>query len=201
MSVLEIKGSRRNWRRSVGLGVASIILGGIALSTILSSSAVSTVLIGWLLVLSGIAETVHAFRIRRSDGFLFHLIPGLAAVPFGLLTATHPAAGAVTWMLLFATFFTVVGLFRAISAFYLKFSNWGWTVFDGVVMLVLGSVMWAAWVWLLPWFLGFAVGVSLILCGWSSIMFALGLRRANRQRREYRRHEPQRKPTKGFAPG
>jgi uncharacterized membrane protein HdeD (DUF308 family) len=201
MSVLEIKGSRRNWRRPVGLGVASIILGGVALSTILSSSSVSTVLMGWLLVLSGIAETVHAFRIRRSDGFLFHLIPGLAAVPIGLLAATHPAADAVTWILLFATFFTVVGLFRAISAFYLKFSNWGWTVFDGVVMLVLGSVMWAAWVWLLPWFLGFAIGLSLILRGWSSIMFAQGLRRANRQRREYGRHEPQRKPTKGFAPG
>jgi uncharacterized membrane protein HdeD (DUF308 family) len=125
----------------------------------------------------------------------------LAAVPIGLLAATHPAADAATWMLLFATFFTVVGLFRAISAFYLKFSNWGWTVFDGVVMLVLGSVMWAAWVWLLPWFLGFAIGLSLILRGWSSIMFAQGLRRANRQRREYGRHEPQRKPTKGFAPG
>jgi uncharacterized membrane protein HdeD (DUF308 family) len=200
MAPLEIKGSQRNWRRFVELGVTSIILGGIALSTILSSSAVSTALIGWLLVLSGIAETVHAFRIHRPDGFLFHLIPGVAAVPVGLLAAAQPAAGAITWTLVFATFFTVVGLFRTISAFYLKFPNWGWTVFDGVVMLVLGTVMWAAWVWLLPRFLSFAVGVSLILRGWASITFAQGLRRLNRQRREERRHEPERKPAKGFVP-
>ncbi len=203
MEVLEIEGPRRKWRRSAQLGIVLIVLGTIALGTILSASAFTVALIGWLLVLTGVAEAVYAFRTRRSDGFLFHLVPGIAAVPIGLLTATHPAAGEVTWMLLFASFFTIVGLFRTISAFWLKFPNWGWTMLEGLVTLIIGSVMWAAWVWVVPWFFGFAVGLSLILRGWSSIMFALGLRRLSRQRRgEAREHEPQRKyrRTSGLAP-
>src|SRR6267154_2986713 len=182
MAVLDIEGSGRRWRLSRQLGIAFIVLGIAALSTILSSIAGPVPLIGWLLVLSGIVEVLYAIRIRRSDGFLFHLIPGVAALPIALLPATHPAAGAVTWMLVFASVFTVIGLFRAISAFSLKFPNWGWTAFDGIMTVILGSVMWAAWVWLIPWFLGFAAGISLILRGWSSIMFAQGLRRLNRQR-------------------
>ena len=180
-----------------------ILIGIAALSSVLNPGAVPVALIGCLLVLAGIAEVVHAFRTRRSDGYLFHLISGLAGLPIGLLTATHPGAGAVPWMLLMASFFTVIGLFRAMSAFWLKFPNWGWMVFEGVVTLVLGSVMWAAWVWLIPWFLGFAVGLSLILRGWSLVMLAQGLRRRNRQRiGEDKPHEGQRDHTQTprFAP-
>ncbi|MCU1304594.1 MAG: hypothetical protein JWQ87_4878 [Candidatus Sulfotelmatobacter sp.] len=201
MAVLDIEGSGRRWRLSWQLGTTLIIFGIAALGTILSSNLGPLPLLGWLLVFSGIVEVLHAVRIRRSDGFLFHLIPGVAALPIGLLTATHPAAGAVTWMLVFASVFTVIGLFRAISAFSLKFPNWGWTAFDGIVTVILGSVMWAAWVWLIPWFLGLAAGISLILRGWSSIMFAQGLRRLNRQRSgEDRGPESRRRQTKGFAP-
>jgi uncharacterized membrane protein HdeD (DUF308 family) len=199
-AVLEIHKSDRNSKRSAQLGIALITLGCGALATTFSSSVVPVELVGWLVVLSGIAEAVHAFRIRRSEEFLFHLIPGVAGVPIGVLIATHPGAGAVTWMLLFATIFTVVGLFRIVSALYLKFPTWGWTLFDGIVTLVLGTVMWAAWVWLIPWFLGFAVGVSLLFRGWSSIKFAEGRQLLNRKRNEDRRPESQRKQTKGFAP-
>jgi len=203
MAVLGIEGSRRNWRRAAQLGTVLMLIGIAALSTVLNPGVVPVSLIGWLLVLAGIAEVVHAFRTRRSDGFLFHLISGLAGLPIGLLTVTHPGAGAVPWMLLMASFFTVIGIFRAMSAFWLKFPNWGWMVFEGIVTLVLGSVMWTAWIWLIPWFLGFAVGVSLILRGWSLWMLAQGLRRANRQRiGEDKPHEGQRDHahTPGLAP-
>jgi uncharacterized membrane protein HdeD (DUF308 family) len=107
-------------------------------------------------------------------------------------------------MLLFASFFTIIGLFRVISAFWLKFPNWRWTVFEGIVTLVLGTVMWAAWVWLISWFFGFAVGISLILRGWSSIMLALGLRRRGMQRKkQLRKDEAQtnQRRTSRLAPG
>jgi uncharacterized membrane protein HdeD (DUF308 family) len=182
MSMLGIEGSRRNWRRVAQLGIVLILIGIAALSTVLNPTAVPVALIGWLLVLAGLAEVVHAFRRLRSDGFLFHLISGLAGLPIGLLTITHPGAGALPWMLLMASFFTVIGLFQVTSASWLKFPNWGWTVFEGIVTLVLGSVMWTAWIWLIPWFLGFAVGLSLILRGWSLVMLAQGLRRRNGMR-------------------
>jgi uncharacterized membrane protein HdeD (DUF308 family) len=93
----------------------------------------------------------------------------------GLLVVTHPLLGALGWTLLFASFFTVIGLFRTIAAIRLKFPNWGWAVFDGVITLALGILLWAAWPTSSLWFLGLAVGVSLILRGWSYVMFALAV--------------------------
>jgi uncharacterized membrane protein HdeD (DUF308 family) len=83
--------------------------------------------------------------------------------------------GALAWTLLFASFFTVIGTFRVIAAIRLKFPNWGWAVFDGVVTLVLGILLWAEWPWSGIWFIGFAVGISLVLRGWSYVMFALAI--------------------------
>jgi uncharacterized membrane protein HdeD (DUF308 family) len=133
-------------------------------------------LVGWLIVVSGLAEAVHGFHLRRSAGFFLHLVPALAGVPLGLLITAHPSTGTVAWMMLFASFFTIVGLFRIIAALRLKFPNWGWTVFEGIVSLIFGTLLWAAWPWLGLWIFGLAVGVSLILRGWSSIMLGLGLR-------------------------
>ena len=204
MAVSEIEGPRRNWRRAAQLGLSLIILGGVGLSTLILGTAVPVALVGWLIVLSAIAEGIQAFRVRRSNGFLLHLIPAVAGVPIGLLIAAHPAAVAASWMLLFASFFTIIGLFRVISAFWLKFPNWRWTAFEGIVTFLLGTVMWAAWAWLIPWFFAFAVGISLILRGWSSIMLARGLRRRDMQRKkQLRKDEAQtnQRRTSRLAPG
>jgi uncharacterized membrane protein HdeD (DUF308 family) len=153
-----------------------VFLGTVAL-VIMPAATLGTILVmGWLLVISGIMETIHSFRVRRWGGLFLHLIGGVLGVLVGLLVVTHPVAGAVAWTLLFASFFTVIGMFRLIAALTLKFPNWGWAVFDGVVTLALGVLLWVEWPWSGLWFLGLAVGVSLILRGWAYVMFALAIR-------------------------
>jgi len=68
-------------------------------------------------------------------------------------------AGALAWTLLFASFLTVIGGFRLIAAISLKFPHWGWAVFDGVVTLGLGILLWAEWPWSGLWFL-LEMGIS-----------------------------------------
>jgi len=94
----------------------------------------------------------------------------------GLLVAIHPVAGALAWTLLFASFFTVIGIFRIVAAVRLKFPLWGWAVFDGAVTTLLGLILWVSWPWSGLWFLGVALGVSLILRGWSYVMLAIAAR-------------------------
>ena len=165
------------WSWCAKLGVVLVIFGILAISLIALRNVDSVASPSWLIVLSGVVEAVHAFHLRKSAGFFFHLVPGIAGVPLGLLVATHPDAGLVTWMLVFASFFTIVGLFRLVAAFRLKFPAWPWGVLDSVVTLVLGCIFWTAWTWLGTWFFDIAVGVSLILRGVSSVMFGLALHR------------------------
>lgn len=116
------------------------------------------------------------FRHADGGGVLLHVAGGALGIFIRLLVATHPVAGALAWTLLFASFFTVIGLFRIIAAVWLRYRTWRWAVFDGAVTLVLGLLIWADMPWSGLWFLGFALGIALLLRGWSSVMFAVAVR-------------------------
>jgi uncharacterized membrane protein HdeD (DUF308 family) len=158
------------------LGVALIIFGTLAISTAFMKGINSVVLIGWLMLVSALTEAVHAFYLWKSGAFFFHLVPAIAGVPIGLLMLTHTSAGAVAWMLVFASSFTVIGLFRVIAAFRYRFPGWTWAAIDAIATLLLTALFWTTSPLLTPWYFGLAVGTSLILRGLSSIMFGRGLR-------------------------
>lgn len=164
------------WSWCAKLGVVLIVFGILALSLLAFSNMDPVPWLSWLIVLSGMAESIHAFHLRKSGAFFFHLVPGIAGVPLGLLVASHPDVDLVTWMLVFACFFTVIGLFRLLSAARLRFPAWPWAVFDSIAMLGLGCAFWTTSPRLGLWFFDVAVGASLILRGWSSVMFGFGVR-------------------------
>ena len=172
---------RHRWGWLLVLGISMVILGTIALFITPAATLGTVLVLGWLLVVSGIVEAIHSFSVRRWSGIFLHLIGGILGVLVGLLVVTHPVAGALAWTLLFASFFTVIGLFRLIAAIRLKFPNWGWAVFDGAVTLLLGLLLWIDWPGSGIWFLGFAVGISLLLRGWSYVMFAIAIRSSPRR--------------------
>jgi uncharacterized membrane protein HdeD (DUF308 family) len=151
-------------------------LGTVALFITPAATLGTVLVLGWLLVVSGVVEAIQSFRVRQWGGIFLHLIGGILGVLVGLLIVTHPVAGALAWTLLFASFFTVIGIFRLVAAIRLKFPNWGWAAFDGAVTLLLGLLLWIDWPGSGVWFLGFAVGVSLLLRGWSYVMFAVAIR-------------------------
>ena len=175
--LLEIESIRRHRGWFLALGILMIVIGTIAFILTPAATLGTVLVLGWLLVFSGIVEAVQAFRVRGWGGVFLHLILGILGVLIGLLVVTHPVAGALAWTLLFASFLTVVGIFRLIAAIRLKFPNWGWAAFDGAVTLGLGLLVWLEWPFSGLWFLGLAVGISLLLRGWSYVMLSLAIRR------------------------
>ena len=173
---VEFEKFHHRWGWYLALGIALVVLGVIALFLVPAATLATVLVLGWLLVISGIIECVHAFRMRRWGGVFLHLVGGILGVVVGLLVAIHPVAGALAWTLLFASFFTVMGIFRIVAAVRLKFPLWGWAVFDGAVTTLLGLILWVSWPWSGLWFLGVALGVSLILRGWSYVMLAIAAR-------------------------
>jgi len=176
MLVLGLEDLHHKWGWFLALGIALIVLGIIALGVMPAATMATVIVLGWLMVFSGIVEAVHGFQVRGWGGMFLHLVAGILGVLIGLLIATHPVAGALAWTLLFASFFTVIGIFRMIAAIRLKFPNWGWAVFDGTITLLLGILLWADWPWSGFWFLGLSVGISLMLRGWSYVMLAFAIR-------------------------
>lgn len=174
--VVDLGALRRKWGWFLALGISLVVLGLIALIVMPAATVATVMVLGWLMVFSGVVEAVHGFQVRGWGGMFLHLVAGILGILIGLLVATHPVAGALAWTLLFASFFTVIGLFRMIAAARLKFPNWGWAVFDGAITLLLGILLWADWPWSGLWFLGLSIGISLLLRGWSYVMLALAVR-------------------------
>ncbi len=164
------------WGWFLALGIILIALGVLSLTFAPAATLASVLVLGWLMFVSGIIEGVYAFHARGWGGVLLHVLGAVLGILMGLLVVTHPVAGALAWTLLFASYFTVVGLFRTIAAIHLRYRSWGWAVFDGIVTLSLGLLLWAEWPVSAIWFLGFALGIALILRGWTMVMFALAAR-------------------------
>jgi uncharacterized membrane protein HdeD (DUF308 family) len=167
---------RHKWGWLLVLGLSMVILGTIALFITPAATFGTVLVLGWLLVVSGVVEAIQSFRVRKWGGIFLHLIGGVLGVLVGLLVVTHPVAGALAFTLLFASFFTIIGVFRLVAAIRLKFPNWGWAAFDGAVTVLLGVMLWLDWPGSGLWFIGFAVGLSLLLRGWSYVMFAIAVR-------------------------
>lgn len=160
------------WCRRLGLSL--MLLGGLALGMIGLRAGNTVILLGWLIMVSGLAEAVHALHLRRSGAFFFHLVPSIAYISIGLFIVTLPID--VNWKLPFACLFTVVGLFRLVAAIRLLFPSWQWAVADGGVTLLLSAPFWTTKPWPGPQVACGAVGITLILRGWSLIMFGHALR-------------------------
>lgn len=164
------------WGWFLGLGVVLIALGVLALAFIPAATLGSVLVLGWLMVVSGVLEGVYAFYARGWSGVLLHVLGAVLGIVVGLIVVTQPVAGALAWTLLFASYFIVIGIFRMIAAIQLKYQSWGWAVFDGIVTMVLGLLLWAEWPASAIWFMGFALGIALILRGWTMVMFAIAVR-------------------------
>ncbi len=170
---LESLRDHRGWM--MALGIALVVLGIVALIFAPAATVGTVLALGWLITMGGVVESISAFRLRRWGGMFLHLAGGVVGILLGLLIVTHPGAGALALTMLLAAYLTVIGLFRTITAIQLRYTRWGWAVLDGLVTLVLGLLLWAAWPVTALWFVGFAVGIALLLRGWATILLAMAI--------------------------
>ncbi|MCI0461451.1 MAG: HdeD family acid-resistance protein [Gemmataceae bacterium] len=173
----ELEHVRRNWGWYLVLGIALIVLGIFALTYSVVTTVVSVMILGWVLIFSGIAQAVQAFKVIGSGGAFLHLLGGILEVVVGVIAVLHPLQSALALTLILAVYLLVGGLFRLFAALMLAFPGWGWVALGGGISALLGVALVAQWPWDGLWFLGICVGIDLILNGSAWIAFALGVRR------------------------
>jgi uncharacterized membrane protein HdeD (DUF308 family) len=171
----ESGGNARAW--IIVAGVALLGLGILAIAYDVTATIVSVILFGSLLMVAGIMQIVHAFQVRGWSGFFLYLLDGILRATVGTFLVVYPGSGALTLTLVLSFYFIAGGLFKSIGAMVLQFPSWGWTVASGVVSVALGVMLAGQWPASGLWFIGFAVGLDLILYGWALLMFAAAVKK------------------------
>lgn len=171
-----------HWLRFLILGIFLVIAGTAALAAPLAATLGVTLVVGWLLLIVGVAQLVHAFAVRGWRGTLTSALGGVLALLVGFLMTLNPGAGTATLTLLVTAFLLVGGLFKLISAFRVRPAfGWLWLLAGGVLSMLLGLLIVAQWPGSAAWVIGLFVGVDLIFTGWTLVMLALLARRDRRE--------------------
>jgi uncharacterized membrane protein HdeD (DUF308 family) len=176
---------RKSWGWLLAWGVLLVIVGFMGLSYEFLATAVAVDVIGLFLIALGFIEGVQAFRHQKWSGFFLFLVGGILSIVTGFLLWMRPLAGMAVLTLLMASYFLVLGAFRAIGAVATRHPGWGWGAFSGLVAFVLGAMIWAEWPASSVWAIGLYVSVSMLFQGWNYVMLAMVAKRA--------------KPTEGAA--
>jgi uncharacterized membrane protein HdeD (DUF308 family) len=172
----ELTALRGNWFWFVILGVALVVLGIVALGSVVIASLAAAVAIGVLLLLSGAAEAVGAFWCRGWSGFFLELLSGVLSIVVGLLFLRAPGDALAALTLLLACFLMVGGIFKVVAALAYRFAAWGWSLAGGIIDVILGVMIWQGWPASALWVIGLFVGINLIFRGFNWIALGLALR-------------------------
>jgi uncharacterized membrane protein HdeD (DUF308 family) len=155
----------RTWFRV--LGVVLIILGCLAIIFPFLTAIAVKVFLGWLFLIGGLIQIIHAFSAKQWGGFLWSLLIGVLYVIVGAWLAFFPLTGILALTLLIAAMFIVEGILEIAMAFRMRpLQGWGWALFSGIVALVVGVLIFAQLPYSAVWAIGLLVGINMISSGW-----------------------------------
>jgi uncharacterized membrane protein HdeD (DUF308 family) len=157
-----------------------LIAGGIlaVIYPIVSSVAV-VVLLGWLLIISGLVQGISLLGARQVPYFWLQLISVILGVLIGILFLRDPGQGLLTITLLIIVFFMIEGISKIVFALTIRpFPNWGWVLASGLVGIVLSLILWASLPVTAIWLIGLLLGIELISVGAAITHLAWQVRRS-----------------------
>jgi uncharacterized membrane protein HdeD (DUF308 family) len=157
-------------------GIVLFVLGFAAIALPPIATLATTILFGWLFLISGIVGLVTTFWMRGAPGFWWSLLSGVLGIIVGVILLAWPVSGAVSLTLVLAVFFTVEGVATIMFALEHRkelTGRWGWMLASGVIDLIIAAIIVGGFPGTAAWALGLLVGVNLVFGG--SAMMALAL--------------------------
>jgi uncharacterized membrane protein HdeD (DUF308 family) len=162
----------------ISLGVVTVIFGVVAVASPLITGVAVAVFVGFLLLASGVTQIVHALKSRQWGTGFWGTVIGLLGVAAGLLMIFRPMVGLLSMTMLIAIYFLVDGISEIIAAFKIKpDQGWGWVLFNGIIAVLLGLMIWRQWPVSGQWAIGLLVGIHILMSGWTMVILGTGARR------------------------
>ncbi len=135
----------------------------------------TALVIGWLMVIAGITQGVHAFRTPRWANRGWAIAGAAIQVIAGLLVVAFPLAGTLSLTLILAAFLAAEGVLRIVRALQHRIScpRGAGSCSTVSSLSCSGYSILAGWPSTAVWALGLLVGINLLFGG--SSMLLLGL--------------------------
>ena len=172
-----VGGVRRASGWSIALGILMIVAGIIAIFAPMEAGLVIVIVLGWMAIFNGVAQIIYAFSHEARHRWL-EAILGLIYIIAGIYLLVHPVGGLLALTLLLSCFLIVYGVFALVLAFQMRPApGWGWVLFDAVVTILLGILIYIHWPGTSDFTIGTLFGISFIISGVSRLMVSLAVRR------------------------
>lgn len=168
-----------HWRLFLTEGVVLLVLGILAIVVPLVATIAVTVLIGWLLLMSGIVGLIATFRSRGAPGFSWSLISALIGIAAGIVLLGWPLSGALSLTMILTVFLVLEGVVSILYALEHRrelSGRWGVMLFSGVIDLFLAGIIFEGLPGTAAWAIGLLVGINLVFGGSALIAMALHAR-------------------------
>jgi len=163
---------------SIALGVLMIILGIVAMLAPWEFGIVIALIIGWSAIFNGVAQIIYGIRTHSGGRTVIEVILGLVYIVAGIYLLMHPVGGLLVLTLFLACFLLVYGIFALVLAFQMRpLPGWGWVMFDAIITILLGILIWAHWPLNSEWIVGTLFGISILVSGVTRLMMSLAIRR------------------------
>jgi len=163
--------------KSIVWAILLIALGFLAIALPFATSWGVIVVIAWVIVFSGGLQFIHSFQSKGNGSIVWKLLVAVLYLIVGLYFLINPLLGVAAFTFALAVFFVAEGLVDLVAYFQNRSATGsGWILFDGIVTLILGLMVWRQWPSSSLWVIGTLVGISMILTGTTRLMLSVAAR-------------------------
>ncbi|SDE25785.1 HdeD family acid-resistance protein [Streptomyces prasinopilosus] len=159
------------------LGVILVVAGLVGLVHTAVATLTTMVLFGWLLLIGGAVSLLQAVQARHSNFFWLAVIVAALNIAAGVVVLRTPAAAAEALTMFAALLFLTGGLFRLVGSMVVRGPQFGVTLLQGVLGLLLGILVLATWPGSSQYVIGTFLSLTLLFDGLGLIATGYGGRR------------------------
>jgi uncharacterized membrane protein HdeD (DUF308 family) len=152
-------------KRMTTYGVIAIILGVLAMLAPGLTGVSIAMLLGGLVVISGIVRMIWAFQSGSLGRGLWMFAIGVLTLLCGIAMLANPLFASGLLTILLAVYFVVDGIAEMAAGFGRMGDGGGWLLFGGIVSIMLGIMIWAQYPLSGAWAMGTLLGIKLFFVG------------------------------------
>jgi uncharacterized membrane protein HdeD (DUF308 family) len=164
---------------SIVIAVLLILAGLAAISLPFIAGIAASIAVAWLLLFAGAVHLFFGWHTRSAGAMIWKILVGLAYLVAAVYMLIHPGRGLLTLTLVLAFYLFFEGIFEAVIYAHLRrLPGAGWFLFDAIVTIVLGIMIFMSWPFSSVWAIGTLIGISILFSGISRLSYAFAARRA-----------------------